>query len=208
MNKKVSAYRGDLPQEVAAALRAEPMIACDLETSGLDWRSEKIGTVQFYAPTVGTAIVYRLVDRPTRVTDLMEADAVAKVFHHAPFDLRFMAAAWSVQGRNVQCTKIASKLARPGAPASEHSLAALLVAYLGVTVAKGSVRTSDWTAETISDDQVKYAANDVRYLLPLLVQLRLVLAQVERESLFIACCEFLPAQTALEVGSFPDIFSY
>jgi ribonuclease D len=208
MNKMVSVYRGDLPEEVAVALTAQPMIACDIETSGLDWRSDKIGTVQFYGSNIGTALVYQLTDRPTHVIDLVEADTVVKVFHHAPFDLRFMAAAWSVQSRSVQCTKIASKLAQPGLPPLEHSLAALLTAHLGVTVAKGSVRTSDWTAGSISTEQLAYAANDVRYLLPLLVRLRSLLAQVERETLFTACCEFLPTQTALEVGRFPDVFSY
>lgn len=208
MNTNVHVYRGDLPQEVVDALSLQPIIACDLETSGLDWRTEKIGTVQFFGPDVGTALVHSLDDRPAHVIALIEANAVTKVFHHAPFDLRFMAASWSVRARNVQCTKIASKLAQPGSPSYEHSLAALLLAYLRVTVTKGSVRTSDWTATTISDEQLEYAANDVRYLIPLLDRLRVVLSQVKREELFAACCDFLPTQTTLVVDSFPDVFSY
>lgn len=208
MNKKVRTYRGDLPQDVANALSAEPAIACDLETSGLDWRTEKIGTVQFYGENVGTTVVHGLVHPPPQVIELIETDTVLKVFHHAPFDLRFMAATWSVKAKNVQCTKIASKLAHPAAASREHSLAALLGTHLGVAITKGSVRTSDWTAGTISDEQVEYAANDVRHLLPLLTRLRDVLLQLEREELFAACCDFLPTQTALEVGSFPDVFAY
>mgnify|MGYP006194651211 CR=1 FL=1 len=35
---------------------------------------------------------------------------VQKVFHHAPFDLRFMVAQWNVTPRNIACTKVASKM--------------------------------------------------------------------------------------------------
>jgi ribonuclease D len=207
-NERVQSYRGDLPREVSEALSAERMIACDIETSGLDWRSEQIGTVQFYGPDVGTVIVRGLTMQPRRVIGLVEADAVSKVFHHAPFDLCFMASAWSVRARNVRCTKIASKLSRPTVLPSEHSLSALLHTHLDVTVTKGAVRTSDWTASTISDEQIQYAANDVRYLLPLLAKLRFLLHEAKRQDMFDACCEFLPTQAALEVGSFPDVFTY
>jgi ribonuclease D len=36
--------RNDLPVELSAALHAAPRIAWDTETSGLDWRVERIGT--------------------------------------------------------------------------------------------------------------------------------------------------------------------
>ena len=86
-----------------------------------------------------------------------------KVFHHAPFDLRFMNHASGYRAASVRCTKVASKLLDPQAPNQMHSLQTLAARYLGVHLAKGAVRTSDWSA-ALSAEQVAYAADDVIHL--------------------------------------------
>lgn len=200
---------GDLDSRLASAFLAEPAVACDLETTGLDWQRDRIGTVQLYGPSVGTVIIRARSETPMRLRDLVAHPDVTKVFHHAPFDLRFMQHHWGISAAGVKCTKIASKLSKPAAPAGRHSLAALAGELLDVSLLKGAVRTSDWgSASSLSDEQTAYAANDVRYLLSLLERLEASLVQCGLLDLYQRCCDFLPSQTLLEVGGYPDVFAY
>jgi ribonuclease D len=201
--------RGDLPTDFMAPFCESSLVAWDIETSGLDWRSARIGTCQLFSESVGTVVVG--IDagvRPARLTSLLETASVPKVFHHAPFDLRFMMHEWGVRPAAVMCTKVASKLIAPEAPNEEHSLQRLLARYMGVEISKGAVRTSDWTAGRLSPEQVEYAAGDVIYLPALLRALGGELDRLGRTWLYDRCCEFLVARTALDVGGYPDVFAY
>ena len=192
-----------------APFRESPLVAWDIETSGLDWRSARIGTCQLFSESVGAVVVgIHPGVRPARLISLLEAASVPKVFHHAPFDLRFMMHEWGVRPAAIGCTKVASKLIAPAAPNDEHSLQRLLASYVGVEISKGAVRTSDWTAVRLSPEQVEYAANDVIYLPTLLRALYGELDRLGRTWLYERCCDFLPAHTALDVGGYPDVFTY
>jgi ribonuclease D len=113
---------GDLLSDLAAAFTKAKRIAWDVETTGLDWRHDRLGTCQLFCEGHG-AVVVRIGDhRPRWLAGLLEDSAVEKVFHHAPFDLRFLIRAWRIQPRSVRCTKVASKLLAPNAPNETHSL--------------------------------------------------------------------------------------
>jgi ribonuclease D len=204
----VHAVRGDLPDELAAAVAAAPHVAWDVETSGLDWRHDRLGTCQVFAESVGVAVVSVGGGRPARLVALLENPDVKKVFHHAPFDLRFMVHAWGVRPASIRCTKVASKLLEPGAPNEAHSLRQLVFRHLGVSLAKGDVRTSDWSAGRLTAEQLEYAAADVLYLPTLLEVLETALQSAGRAALYDACCAFLPARVTLELGAYPDVFAY
>ena len=201
--------RGDLPARLTAGFATSSVVAWDIETSGLDWRSDVIGTCQLFADGPGTAVISIARDSvPPRLAALLGNPAVVKVFHHAPFDLRFMTRAWGVQATSVRCTKVASKLLDPDAPNEMHSLQNLLARYLGVHLDKGAVRTSDWSATLLSEEQVEYAAGDVIHLPRLLGAVRAQLEARGLSGLYDRCCEFLPSRVALELGGFPDVFAY
>lgn len=201
--------RGDLPGKVLEAYRRSALVAWDIETSGLDWRSANIGTCQLFAQGLGVVIVSLDTDiRPENLVSLLEDHHVPKVFHHAPFDLRFMMHQWSVRPASIRCTKVASKLVDPAAPNETHSLQKLLARYVGVGLAKGAVRTSDWTTSQLSQEQVEYAAADVLYLPVLLSSLNKRLEDLGLGWLYDKCCDFLPARAALELGEYPDVFAY
>src|SRR5882724_2048656 len=202
----VQVIQGDLGDELAAAYAACPRVAWDVETSGLDWRHDRLGTCQLFAPDVGAAVVIVGVDKPVRLMTLLGNPGVEKVFHHAPFDLRFMVHAWGVWPAAVRCTKVAAKLLEPEAPNEAHSLQQLVRRHLGVTLEKGTVRTSDWSTADLTSEQLEYAAGDVLHLLPLLGALQRSLGVKDLTRLYDACCAFLPARAALEVGGFPDVF--
>lgn len=200
---------GDLPTTLLDAYRRSVLLAWDIETSGLDWRQARIGTCQLFAPGIGAAVI-SVADgvRPTRLVSLLEDPQVPKVFHHAPFDLRFMMHAWDAKPASIRCTKVASKLVEPAAPNDVHSLQSLVARYLGVELQKGEVRTSDWTAGRLSPEQIQYAVADVIYLPALLASLSDRLAALGLGWLYDRCCEFLPARASLELGEYPDVFAY
>jgi ribonuclease D len=201
--------RGDLPEDLWSAYARSTVIAWDIETSGLNWREDRIGTCQLFSESVGTVVISVNEDKvPGRLTALLQDPSVVKVFHHAPFDLRFMVRTWGVRPASVQCTKVASKLLEPQAASETHSLQYLLGHRLGVHLSKGPVRVSNWSAATLSADQIEYAAADVMYLPPLLKLLLTDLAARNLAWLYDECCAFLPALAALEVESYPDVFSY
>lgn len=199
---------GDLPEGLAGAFAKSDLLAWDIETTGLDWRTDRIGTCQLFADGVGPVVVSVSNSRPTRMLALLENRAVEKVFHHAPFDLRFMVQAWGVRPSSVRCTKVASKLLDPRAPNEIHSLQSLALRYLGVSLTKGQVRTSDWTSPELNPDQLAYAAGDVLHLPALLAAMSEALRATGQADLYDACCSFLPARVMLELGDYPDVFAY
>lgn len=204
----VTVIEGDLPESLARELAAAGVVGWDTETGGLDWRADRLALCQLHAPQVGTILV-RMTDRqPGQLAQLLADPTVTKVFHHAPFDLRFMRRAWSTRAANVRCTKVASKLLGPSTPPQDHSLASLVRRHLGVTLDKGAERVSDWSAPELSQAQVHYAARDVEFLLPLLDRLNEALAAAALSPLYAECCAFLPAQVEVSVLGVEDVFAY
>jgi ribonuclease D len=200
--------RGDLPARLASRYRLAGRIAWDVETTGLDWRRDRLGTCQLYAPDVGASLISMTNAKPVQLLQLLEDGAVRKVFHHAPFDLRFLIRTWHARPEAIRCTKVASKLLDPDASHEEHTLRQLTWRHLGVRIEKGGVRTSDWSARELNRDQVDYAVGDVLYLLPLLEALEQALGAAGLTELYENCCAFLPAHALLTVGGFPDVFAY
>lgn len=204
----VTVTRGDLPAEFAHALASSERVAWDVETTGLAWHRDRLATCQLFGEGVGVVIVSLNDENPARLAALLENPAVEKVFHHAPFDLRFMASAWRVRPASIRCTKVASKLLEPNVPNEVHSLQQLVFRYLGIHLAKGPVRTSDWSATELTPDQLEYAAGDVLHLFALLDVLERALKAADLTLLYDDCCAFLPARAFLEIGGYPDVFAY
>lgn len=198
----------DTPDHLVEAYRRAGMVAWDTETSGLDPLSDELQLCQLSARGVGTTLVQIDRGRPAGLIALLADPAVRVVMHHAPFDLLFMRVAWEVRATNVRCTKIASKLLAPQSPSSEHSLAALCTRHLGVSLTKGTVRTSDWGAAALSDEQIRYAAADVDHLLDLYDVLEGRLARAGLSALYDQYCAFLPTRTEAATLGLDDVFAY
>jgi ribonuclease D len=133
---------------------------------------------------------------------------VIKVFHFAPFDLRFLLSGWRVTVEHVACTKAASKLLRPSAPREEHGLASLVARYAGVALDKGAVRTSDWAASVLSPQQLAYAIGDVEHLPGLLGALLTELTAFGLLDDFWNVCRYMPLDARLEVAGVPNPLTY
>jgi ribonuclease D len=183
-------------------------VACDIETTGLDWQTSRIALCQFAAPGIAPVFVRISGERPTNICRLIEDENTVKVFHHATFDLSFMAHEWSVVAQMVWCTKIAAKLLWPGShDRTAYSLQSLILHHLGIAIDKGQ-RLSDWRAASYTHAQLEYAANDVVYLLELRSQLQQRLHAAGLAGFADDVFRHIPVRVTLEVAGFGDVYSY
>lgn len=204
----IPVFDDDVPEDVLKLIRTDGLVAVDTETDGLSWASNRLDLCQLFSRSAGPVFVRGVAQRPPRLVSLLEDPAVRKVFHFAPFDLRFLAAHWDARVQNVACTKAASKLLDPALPSKGHSLQELLARHLGVHVGKGQVRTSDWSQERLTVEQIDYAASDVIHLPDLLEVLEQKLVVAELVELFSEVCRYMPTAARLEVTGIPDPMTY
>jgi len=200
-----SVYDGDIPHSLLEMAKQARMAALDIETTGLSWENSKIATCQLYVPNRRVAIMRVNGSFPHNLGLLLENRDICKVFHHAVFDLRFMAYNWPITVSNVVCTKIASKILSP--TRKSHSLKALVGEYLGIQLDK-SMQTSNWLAEQLSQEQLKYAAEDVLYLPDLFRILQGELEHAGRWPLAKASFDYLPTRVRLDILGSGDVFTY
>ena len=118
---------------------------------------------------------------PIAVTDLgalagpLTADAVVKVMHASRQDLEVLLPAVGLV-RPVFDTQIAAALA---GFAAQIGYAELVRRLLGIELAKAHTRT-DWSRRPLSREQIEYALDDVRHLIPLKATLEERLAKLGR----------------------------
>jgi ribonuclease D len=85
-----------------------------------------------------------------------------------------------------------------------HGLRDLCGELLGVDLSKQQ-QSSDWGAETLTDQQKHYAASDVLHLHALKAKLDGMLQREGRVQAAEACFRFLPARVRLDLAGFEDI---
>lgn len=199
---------GDLDSGFHRDTLAADAVAWDIETSGLHWEKDSIATCQLALPDGRVRLVrvspYRA---PERLISLLAEPTTRKIFHHAPFDLRFMMAKWGGTPRNIACTKVASKILEPTADPSCHSLKPLLERYLGVAISKAE-QTSDWFAPELSRNQLLYAAADVEHLLALEADLARRCEEAGVMTLVRSSWAYMPTRAALDIRGSSDVFAY
>ena len=91
---------------------------------------------------------------------VLEDDRIVKILHDAQQDLVILRRATGAAARNVFDTQLAAGFVGLSATAS---LADLVAALFDVSLPKTATRT-DWLRRPLSDEQVDYALDDVRYL--------------------------------------------
>lgn len=198
---------GDLDREVYREASQAGWVAWDIETSGLDWENDQIGTCQLATEGFVAVVQLRQGRTPDRLASLLASRDVTKVFHHAPFDLRFMIAKWGVVPANVACTKIAAKILEPGLAHHEYSLQPVLARTLGLQISKDQQR-SDWLSSSLNEDQIEYAAADVAHLLPLVRHLEARCEAAGLQELLARSWDFLPVRARLDLMGAGDVFAY
>ena len=199
-------HEGDLPD---GALDGATSVAVDSETMGLRLGRDPLCVVQLSAGD-GNAHVVRMgrpdYDAPN-LKRLLTDQAVTKIFHFGRFDIAMFHLHLGVMTAPVYCTKIASKLARTYT--DRHGLKDVSRELLSVDMSKAQ-QSSDWGAETLSADQLAYAASDVLHLHALRERLDEMLVREGRDHLARACFDFLPHRALLDVAGWEevDIFAH
>lgn len=197
----------DLPDEWFLKAQSAGRVAWDIETSGLDFRRDQVHTCQIGVGTEAVVVQLEAGVIPRNLSRLLTDPAVLKIFHHAPFDLRFMTSKWHVEPASVACTKIAAKIIWPGRESKEYSLQPLLDEVLGVRIDK-TLQVSDWSRDELTSGQVEYAANDVRYLVELFDELMVEADAHGVADLVRASFAYLPARVDLDIAGVGDVFLY
>lgn len=197
----------DLSHEILEEYLQAEAIAVDTETMGLLPQRDRLCLVQLCDPR-GRVTVVRIVQRQSEaplLQQLLEAN-MPKVFHFARFDLATLQHHLNIRVQPVFCTKIASKLARTYSP--KHGLKDLVQELEQVELDK-SAQSSDWgNASNLSDEQLHYAANDVRYLLSARLKLIDMLKREERWELAQQCFACLPTLVALDLMQYQNVFEH
>jgi ribonuclease D len=201
-------YDRDLPEAALQQYLPAEAIAVDTETMGLLPHRDRLCLVQLCDPE-GRGAVVRIERGQTQaphLQQLLEAPTVTKVFHFARFDIATLQHNLGIQTSPIFCTKIASKLARTYTP--RHGLKDVVQELERVELDK-SAQSSDWgNAANLSDAQLRYAANDVRYLLSVRQKLTAMLQREERWELAQQCFNCLPTIVALDLLQYKDLFEH
>jgi ribonuclease D len=198
-------HQGDLPDGLAFGAS----VAIDSETMGLKLGRDPLCVVQLSAGD-GDAHVVQL-GRPAydapNLKRLLADPAVLKIFHFGRFDIAMFLLHLGVRTGPVYCTKIASKIARTYT--DRHGLKDVTRELLNIEISKAQ-QSSDWGNESLSPDQLAYAASDVLNLHALKARLDAMLAREGRNDLAQACFDFLPTRAALDLAGWEenDIFAH
>jgi ribonuclease D len=192
-------HRGDLPKDLALG----PVVAIDTETMGLNPHRDRLCLVQLSAGDGDCHLVQLPAgqyDAP-HLKALLVDPKVLKLFHFARFDIAALHHYLGVVTTPVYCTKIASRLVRTFT--DRHGLKDLVKELLGVELSKQQ-QSSDWGADDLSEEQLRYAASDVLHLHELRQRLDAMLEREGRAGLAAACFSFLPVRALLDEQGWAD----
>ncbi len=149
-------------REMAEVLAQASRLAVDIEADSLYHYFEKVCLIQI-SSDARTYVIDPLVFRNlSELGRLMTNPAIEKVFHAAAYDLLSLKRDYGFAFRNIFDTHVAAQLLGH----ELLGLGSLLERMLGVRHSKHRQR-DDWSRRPLDPDQLRYAAMDTHYLLPL-----------------------------------------
>ena len=203
-NVKYNLYENDLPDDVVFG----DEIAIDTEALGLNNFRDRLCLVQI---TDGSGVIHMVHFSPNsynapNLIKLLTDDSKLKIMHFARFDVAILQKTFNIEINNIYCTKIASKIARTYTDA--HGLKTLVKEVYNIDISKKE-QSSYWGG-TISEEQLKYAGNDVLYLHGIKKYLDNILTRENRMDYVKECFKFLKTRVALDLNGWinEDIFSH
>ena len=207
--ENVQLIKNDLTKEIFDIYSSSPLLAIDCEMMGLSPYRDKLCLVQVCDEKGNvTLIKIEYLDpklKAPNLKTLFENPQIKKIFHFARTDLGFLYYWLGIDLKNVFCTKSASKLTRTYT--DKHSLKDLLKELLNVDIDKANQLT-DWGASELTKEQIKYAGNDVFYLIPAYNKLLDLLKREGRVALVEEVNTFLPTLSKLDLLGYQDFFAH
>ena len=160
----------DIPEGIFNNFMKLEKIAVDTELHGLTMNRDQICLVQLCDQEKQVCLVRPKRDGGySRLKSLMENKDVLKVFHFALTDVAFFKTSLNIEVTPFCCTKVMSKLIRTYT--QNHGLKDLHMELLGIQMEKEQQQTN-WAESDLSQNQLKYAANDVLRLLEIFERLQ------------------------------------
>ena len=204
--KSIEIHQGDLPENISFG----SSVAVDTETLGLKPNRDRLCLIQLSAGD-GTCHLVQFpnadYEKANNLKNLITDTKVTKIFHFARFDVAIIKKNLGIVCAPVYCTKIASRLVRTYT--GSHGLKDITRELVGIDLNKEQ-QSSDWAVESLSTEQIEYAAADVLYLHEIKKKLDIMLIREDRDKLAEACFDFLPTRTDLDLAGWgdEDIFSH
>ncbi len=203
MNLDIKLHKHDLPDEI----KFSDKIAIDCEFTGLNIQRDRLCLVQISSGQNDAHIIQLDKDNynAPNLTNILNNERINKLFHFARADLLFIKKYLRVDVKNINCTKIMSKIAR--SYSDKHGLKDLIKEFIGIDVSK-QLQTSDFGGE-LTDKQLKYCAQDVVYLHKIYNHLKKILEREKRINLYESTIKFINTRVELDFASFKeDIWSH
>ena len=203
-------FQNDLPEEVLNTFKTSASI--DTETLGLNINRDRLCLIQIMNNDDGKFYIIQFpkgfkANDSQNLKKLLQNKAIMKIFHYARFDVAMLKKNLNIITKNIFCTKIASKLSRTYT--SSHGLKDLVQEILKIEISKKE-QSSDWSQEKLSEDQIDYALNDVRYLQAIKDNLEKKLYETSRLKMFHKIILFLETRVELDIAGWDnvDIFAH
>tara|TARA_Y100000816_G_C26067574_1_gene561178 strand:- start:956 stop:1567 length:612 start_codon:yes stop_codon:yes gene_type:complete len=203
MNLDIKLHKRDLPDEIGFSDK----IAIDCEFTGLNIERDRLCILQISSGKHDAHIIQLDKDNyhAPNLKKILNDNNTSKIFHFARADLLFIKKYLEVDVKNVNCTKIMSKIAR--SYSDKHGLKDLIKEFLGIDVSK-QLQTSDFGGE-LTEKQLKYCAQDVVYLHKIYECLEKILIRENRIDLYKETVKFINTRVKLDFASFKeDIWSH
>ena len=198
----------DIDNETKVALSSSLALAVDTEAMGLIHGRDRLCLIQI-CDELDNVICIRIKKNQCSAPNLksiLEQQAIVKVFHFARFDVAALRSNLNIEVNPIFCTKIASKIGRTYSP--RHGLKEVVMETVGVELDK-QAQSSDWgRVDDLTQKQLIYAANDVRYLLKAKQQLEKMLDRENRLELAKKCFLCVPIFSELDIRRFTNIFDH
>lgn len=175
-------------------------IAFDTETCQLQPLEGQLRLIQLGSKTTRAIVVIDAWDLDEEdwetVEEFFENDSHRWWAHNAVFDLGWLQQ-YGIRPRGrVFCTMLASRLLYNGVPGLKHGLAHVVKRVLKKGLSKEQ-QTSDWSAPTLTQEQLEYAAKDVEVLLELEAKVSGHLSVAGLNPAFSLECRALPAMAQM-----------
>lgn len=207
MNVNYKLHKNDLPADLVFG----DVLALDTEFMGLNpWR-DRLCLFQIYDGNPEKMVHIVQFDRgeieAPNLKRLLSDAKKEKIFYFARGDMRWIGQYLGVILENLYCLKIASRVARTYT--QSHELEDILRHVMGVRLSKDQ-QCTNWGAPDLSDDQLKYACNDVLHLHELRDRLDEMMDREGRTSIAYGLFQCLPAVVRADLAGWinEDLFAY
>ena len=208
MKLEPTVHQYDIPDKYIENIKNIKSIYCDLEFNGLNILRDRLCTCQILLENKDGSMKLFLVHFPLAIYSksknlkkLLNYKPITKVFYFARLDLAYLNKYLKIKlkGAKIICLKIYDKMARTYT--EFHGLANSARSLLGSVINKEQQSTY-WGVDKLTDQQVKYAVEDVLHLPKLLEKLLFILVREKRLDLANKICSLLPVVVECDVKNF------